>query len=117
MLRNSCLFLAAASAVVFGQQPAISTVQNAASMTERPVIAPQMLVAIRGQNLAGAATTADYPWPTQLAGTSVTFNAGLAALSYVSASQINAVVPGALQTATNAPIALPTAPSITPPLP
>ena len=116
MLRNSCLFLAAASAVVFGQQPAISTVQNAASMTERPVIAPQMLVAIRGQNLAGAATTADYPWPTQLAGTSVTFNGVLAALSYVSASQINAVVPGALQGATNATIVVTTDAGMSAPL-
>jgi IPT/TIG domain-containing protein len=115
-LRYIPLFLAAATAVAFGEEPVISSVQNAASMTELPVIAPQMLVAITGQNLATVATGASYPWRTQLAGTSVTFNAVPATLSYVSPSQINALVPSALQSATSATIVVTTDVGVSEPL-
>ncbi len=91
---NAYLLLAFTAAVAFGQTPLIRNVQNAATMSARPAdIAPQMLVAITGQNLAPMATTAKYPWPTQLAGTSVTFNGIPSALYYVSTSQVDAVVP------------------------
>ena len=74
-----------------------------------------MLVAIKGQNLAPTTTTATYPWPTQLAGTSVTFNGTAAALYYVSPSQIDAVVPSAIKDATTATIVVATATGVSAP--
>jgi uncharacterized protein (TIGR03437 family) len=60
-----------------------------------------MLVAINGQNLSTSQTVAaDYPWTTELAGSTVSFNGIPAALSYVSPTQINAVVPSALPIST-----------------
>ena len=69
-----------------------------------------MLVSIRGQSLSTSApATAGYPWPPQLGGSAVTFNGIAAALSYVSSTQINAIVPGALQRTASASVVVTTA--------
>jgi uncharacterized protein (TIGR03437 family) len=117
-LRRWVPVLMVASSLVLGQQPVMNTVQNAATMSGSPVpiIAPQMLVAIKGQGLAATSATADLPWPMQLAGTSVTFNGTPAALYYVSPSQINAVVPSAIQGSASATIVVKTAAGVSPPL-
>jgi uncharacterized protein (TIGR03437 family) len=92
----------------FGQQPVITAIQNAASavpVTSPVGLAPQMLVAIKGQSLSTSApATASYPWPQQLGGSTVTFNGIAAVLSYVSSTQINAVVPSALQNSPTASV-------------
>ena len=78
----------------------------------------QMLVAISGENLStSAATLASYPWPPQLAGSIVTFNGVPASLAYVSPSQINAVVPSALDGATGADVVVTTAAGASAPVP
>jgi uncharacterized protein (TIGR03437 family) len=117
-LKNLVPVLVCASVLALGQLPVITTVQNAATMSgdATPVIAPQMLVAIKGQDLAATPATASFPWRMQLAGTSVTFNGTLAALYYVSPSQINAVVPSALQGSTSATIVVTTAAGASAPL-
>jgi uncharacterized protein (TIGR03437 family) len=77
----------------FGQQPAIQSIQNAASSVAAPVV-PQMLVVIRGSNLSAQTVAAnDSPLPANLGGTIVTFNGIAAPLLYVSPDQINAQVP------------------------
>ena len=85
-----------------GQRPVIQTggIQNAGSFvaSNPPSVSPQMLVTIRGENLAVSTEIANViPLPTSLAGTSVTFNGTLAPLLYVSPVQINAQVPSALR--------------------
>lgn len=80
--------------IAHGQPPVINSVQNAASLTGGPV-APQMLVTIKGQNLATTTETATFPWPTQFGGTSVKFGFySHAAIYSVSPTQINVIVPG-----------------------
>ena len=57
-------------------------------------VAPGEYVALQGQNLANMTTQPlAAPFPTNLAGTTVTVNGRPAALSYVSAGQINVQVP------------------------
>src|SRR5260221_14594841 len=117
-LRRLVPVLMGASGLALGQQPLMNSVQNAATMSgsSMPTIAPQMLVAIKGQGLAATTATSDFPWPPQLAGTSVTFNGTPAALYYVSPSQINAVVPSAIQGASSAMIVVKTAAGASPSL-
>ena len=77
----------------FGQQPVIQSIQNGASSVAGAV-APQMLVAIHGSNLAAQTSVASQSLlPRLLGGTSVTFNGIAAPLLYVSPDQINAQVP------------------------
>ena len=72
--------------------PAISAVANAASFAAG--ITPGALETLSGVNLAGGRTAqAKYPWPTSLAGVSVTLNGALLPLLYVSDTQINFYVP------------------------
>jgi uncharacterized protein (TIGR03437 family) len=101
---NSALRLCAASLTVlapigriFAQMPVIEPagVKNAASYA--PVIAPQMLVSIFGHDFSSLILTSTAnPLPTQLNGTTVTFNGIAAPILYLSPTQINAQVPGAL---------------------
>jgi uncharacterized protein (TIGR03437 family) len=80
--------------LAYGQPPVISAVLNAASQIPGAGIAPQMWVAITGQNLASTiASSSANPLPQQIEGTSVTFNGYPAPLSYVSPTQVNAQVP------------------------
>ena len=98
---------AAVAAIAFvpnavGQKPVIQSggVQNAGSFvsSDPPAISPQMLVTIRGENLAVSTVVASVtPLPTNLAGATVTFNGIAAPLLYASPAQINAQVPSALR--------------------
>ena len=81
----------------FAQQPVIQSLQNGASSVAA-AIAPQMVVAIHGSNLAAQTSVASQsPSPTLLGGTSVTFSGIAAPLLYVSPDQINAQVPSGVQ--------------------
>ena len=86
------LALTVALASVASAQPAVSAVLNAASYSA--VVSPGCWVAIFGNNLAPApATAATVPLPTMLGGVSVSI-AGLAApMLFVSANQVNALIP------------------------
>ena len=102
MQKSALLFLAACSA--FGQNVSIRVVQNAASGNSS-AIAPQMLVSIYGSNLSNkAAAASEFPWPNQLAGTTVKFNGIAAPLAYVSPTQIDAQAPGGIEGAATANI-------------
>jgi len=82
---------------VLAQKPVISTggVKNAASLaTPLTAIAPQMLVSLFGQNLAGA--------------TAVSFNGISAPLLYVSPTQINTQVPSAIAGSASAAVVVTT---------
>ena len=92
--------LLAIAPVASAQAPAIASggVQNTASNIALSTIAPQMLVTIKGQNLAASTQAANgYPLPTTLGGATVTFTDAsgpvLAPLLYASPTQINAQVP------------------------
>lgn len=75
----------------FGQT-VVQSVLNGASYSGN--VAPGTWVAIFGTNLATTTTIAPkVPLPTQLGGVSVTVGGILAPLNYVSAGQINAVIP------------------------
>ena len=92
------LLIVACSVCLIAQKPAIqqSGVRNAASLisSDNPILTPQMLVAIKGENLAAATAAADgSTLPLSLAGTSVTFNGIPAPLLYVSPNLINVQVP------------------------
>jgi uncharacterized protein (TIGR03437 family) len=94
----------ALATVAFAQAPvpviAPGGVQNTASNVALSSIAPQMLITIRGQNLASyTQTAAGYPLPTTLGGANVSllggpFGSPAVQLLYASPSQINALVPG-----------------------
>ena len=86
------LALKVALASVASAQPAVSAVLNAASYSA--VVSPGCWVAIFGNNLAPApATASTVPLPTMLGGVSVSI-AGLAApMLFVSANQVNALIP------------------------
>lgn len=86
------LALTVALASVASAQPAVSAVLNAASYSA--VVSPGCWVAIFGNNLAPApATASTVPLPTMLGGVSVSI-AGLAApMLFVSANQVNALIP------------------------
>lgn len=67
---------------------------NGATFAKNVAIAPGAIVTIFGQNLStGTASASGAPLPTNLAGTSVTFNGVPAPLFYVSPGQINAQAP------------------------
>jgi len=87
----------------FAQTPLIEAggVQNTASNLSLTSIAPQVLVTIKGQNLATSTAQAQtFPLPTTLGGATVTFTgaAGLlpAPLFYASPTQIDAQVPNGI---------------------
>ena len=70
----------------------IANILNAASFT--PVVAPGCWVAIFGSGLAASSFAGQsVPFPTQLNGVSVSIGGVAAPLSYVSPTQINALVP------------------------
>jgi uncharacterized protein (TIGR03437 family) len=75
--------------------PAVTSIVNSASL--QPSISPGALVSIFGANLGTPPITAQYNdsglYPTTFGNTTVTFNGTVAALLYVSTTQINAVVP------------------------
>jgi uncharacterized protein (TIGR03437 family) len=84
---------------LFGQTPLIQTggVQNAASNIGLTSVSAQMLVVIKGQNLATSTEGASgSPLPFTLGGASVFFNGYPAPLLYASPAQINAQIPSAL---------------------
>ena len=96
----SCLVLSAVTPGASAQAPVIQSggVQNAASNIALTSIAPQVLVAIKGQNLSTSTELANgYPLPTTLGGATVTFSGAagplVAPLFYASPTQINAQVP------------------------
>jgi uncharacterized protein (TIGR03437 family) len=72
-----------------------SPIVNAASFAPYPVpVAPGSLITIAGASLTQeAATVAGSPWPTKMAGTTVSVNGSPIPLYYVSATQINAQLP------------------------
>ena len=86
------LVLTGTLACVASAQPAVSAVLNAASYSA--VVSPGCWVAIFGNNLAPASATAStVPLPTLLGGVAVSI-AGLAApVLFVSANQVNALIP------------------------
>jgi uncharacterized protein (TIGR03437 family) len=103
-MMKSVGFLLAASICVFpANAQSIDAVLNAASYTT--IVAPGTWVAIFGTQLAPGSLAADsVPFPTQLNGVSVSV-AGIAArLSYVSAGQINALIPFEVPTSAVLPI-------------
>lgn len=88
------------SSALFAQTPVIQSVLNAADYS--PMVAPGVWVAIFGSNLAPSTVTdTTLPLPPQLGGVSVmltSFNTNEnAPLRYVSANQINALIPFDLQ--------------------
>jgi uncharacterized protein (TIGR03437 family) len=86
---------ALAATLPSGAQPVVQAVLNGASY--RGNISPGAWVSIFGTGLSGTTATATgAPLQTTLGGVSVTFNGVAAPLSYVSAAQINAVVPFSL---------------------
>src|SRR3569833_1107910 len=92
MLKIALLVLVplAATAAV----PTIRYVSDSASFGPR--VAPGSLATIFGADLAGdTAQAADFPIPTNLAGTTVSVGGSLAPLLYVSATQLNFQVPSA----------------------
>ena len=95
--------LLAAAPHAFAQAPVIEAggVQNTASNIALTTIAPQMLVTIKGQNLATSTQAANgYPLPTTLGGATVAFTGASgplpAPLFYASPTQINAQVPNGI---------------------
>jgi uncharacterized protein (TIGR03437 family) len=107
-VRSILLFLVSVLCA-FSQKAEIQEVHNAASGASSDVV-PQMLVSIVGENLAAQATSANgFPLPTQLAGTSVTFDGIAAPLLFVSPNQINAQVPSAVQGLTSTSLVVTTA--------
>lgn len=99
----SCLALSTVTPGALAQAPVIQSggVQNAASNIALTTIAPQVLVAIKGQNLSTSTELANgYPLPTTLGGATVTFSGAagplVAPLFYASPTQINAQVPNGI---------------------
>jgi uncharacterized protein (TIGR03437 family) len=56
-------------------------------------VAADSLISIYGQNLAASTASASYPWPIQLAGTSVAIDGTPCPVIYVSPGQVNAKLP------------------------
>jgi uncharacterized protein (TIGR03437 family) len=104
------LYLAIASAALcaiapqaFAQAPVIESggVQNTASNIALASIAPQVLITIKGRNLATSTAEArGYPLPTKLGGATVTFTGAngtlFAPLIYASPTQIDAQAPSGI---------------------
>ena len=81
--------------IVFAQGPAVAAggVLNAASLVKGQPVTLGSFVAIFGSGFGSGGVTNTVPWPTSIAGTSVTMNGVLAPLYAVTPSQINAQVP------------------------
>ena len=100
---------------LFAQKPVIQPggVQNAASLLsldQPPLVTPQMVVTIFGQNLAASPVAVrSTPWPPSLGGTTVTFQGIPAPLFYVSPTQINAQVPSGVKSLATADVVVTTA--------
>jgi len=90
--------------------PAIACVLDGGNLTHVGPVAAYQLLSIFGTNL-GPATGVAAPdgTDTSIAGVSITFDGAPAQLLYVSASQINVVVPAPLPPSTQAAVALPSA--------
>ncbi len=83
--------------------PAVSSVANSAPQSSGSTVAPGSIVSIYGTNLSTVAAgvgAPGFPLPATLGQTQVLMNGIAAPLLYVSASQINAVVPWELSGAT-----------------
>ncbi|MGA2136362.1 MAG: hypothetical protein ABSH50_29070 [Bryobacteraceae bacterium] len=94
-----CLILAVFPILAAAQAPVIDNggVESAATNTTLSYIAPQMLVTIKGQHLAGFTESASgWPLPETLGGATVTFDGVAAPLLYASPVQINAQAPSSL---------------------
>ncbi|HLG95556.1 MAG TPA: IPT/TIG domain-containing protein [Bryobacteraceae bacterium] len=95
-------------AVSAATTPVINSINNAASLQPTNSVAPGEIVSIFGNNLgpitpANLTLTSNGMVSTNLGGVSVLFNSVPAPLTYVSATQINAIVPyemGSVTTAT-----------------
>jgi uncharacterized protein (TIGR03437 family) len=99
-MRRLTLLILFLPAIAAAQAPVIESggVQNAASNMTLTYVAPQMLVAIKGQNLATSTEIASgWPLPLTLGGASVTLGGVEAPLLYASPTQINAQAPSAVQ--------------------
>src|SRR5262249_42348771 len=72
-------------------QPTIASVVNAASFDA--AISPGCLVTITGNGLSSTTLSASAPLPTAMGGVAVTVNGTAAELLYISATQINLVIP------------------------
>jgi uncharacterized protein (TIGR03437 family) len=85
--------------IATGPAPVIQAIVDAWGYTSG--IAPGLWVTITGANLGGPPQTWDHKGlellPATLAGVAVTFNNTPAVLSYVSATQINALVPASIE--------------------
>ena len=91
-MKVKCLVLILAATGIAEAQPAISQVLNAASYSE--VLAPGCWMMIVGSAFAASETAAStVQLPTLLGGVSVTVDGKQAPLLYVSANQINALIP------------------------
>ena len=72
-------------------------VTSAAYNSRSTPLAPDSLAAAYGTNLATGTAVAEYPLPTQLAGTTVVVSGRAAQLLYVSPTQLNFVIPAGLE--------------------
>jgi uncharacterized protein (TIGR03437 family) len=59
-------------------------------------VAADSLISIYGFNLASSAASSPYPWPSQLAGTTVTIDGFACLLNYAAPTQVNALVTASL---------------------
>jgi len=102
-LAAAVVALLAAAPRAYSQAPVIETVQNAASNVAVTSVAPQVLISIKGQNLAAYTEAATgLPLPRTLGGATVSFNGGpyggsIAPLLYASPTQIDAQVPSDIE--------------------
>jgi uncharacterized protein (TIGR03437 family) len=82
-----------------GNRPKINRygIRTAAGTPPGPLsVSHDSLVTIYGQNLSSTTTSAPFPWPTKLGDTVVTMAGIECQLSYVSPTQVNALVPAQL---------------------
>ncbi len=98
-MRHLCAITVLFPMLAAAQAPVIDKggVESAATNTTLSYIAPQMLVTIKGQHLAGFTEIASgWPLPETLGGATVTFDGVAAPLLYASAAQINVQAPSSL---------------------
>ncbi len=96
-MRTKCVGLLLVLSAAANAQPVIQSVLNGASYTE--AFAPGSWMALFGSSLAPApAMASTIPLPKTLGGVSVTVDGKPAALSYVSATQVNALIPFEIET-------------------
>ncbi len=91
-IRSAVLsFLIAGAAHVYAAAPQVLAIVNAASYKTQ--VAPGTLVSLFGVNLAASEASGNGAMPTTLGGTTVTANGTKLPLLYVSAGQVNALIP------------------------